>query len=261
MTPPRTLFLSHGAPTLALDHSPTVAFLHDLGTRISKPRALIVVSAHHTTTAPVLGAHPAPPTVHDFGGFPEALYRLRYPAPGAVALAERAGTALKEAGFDATMDPRHGIDHGVWVPLLHLFPAADIPVLPLSVSPGRDAAWHLALGRALVPLLSDGVLLIGSGGFVHNLGRLAWQTPDARIPSDWARDFADWMTARIQDGEADCAADWLTRAPQPRLAHPTPEHLLPLFVAWGAAGAGVAGTLLHQDWEFGSLAMHAFGFG
>lgn len=260
MTPSRTLFLSHGAPTLALDHSPTVAFLRDLGQRIARPKALVVVSAHHTTAAPVLGTHPAPPTVHDFGGFPEPLYRLRYPAPGATGLADALVAALRGAGFDAAADPRHGIDHGVWVPLLHLFPAADIPVVPLSVSPRQDAAWHLALGRALAPLLSDEVLLIGSGGFVHNLGRLAWQNPEARTPADWARDFADWMTARIQDGDAELAVDWLARAPQPRLAHPTPEHLLPLFVAWGAAGTGAAGTLLHQDWEFGSLAMHAFAF-
>ncbi len=260
MSTPRTLFLSHGAPTLALDHSPTVAFLRDLGQRVTKPKAVVIVSAHHTTAAPVLGAHPAPPTVHDFGGFPEPLYRLRYPSAGAVDLAERTAATLRDAGFDAAIDPRHGIDHGVWVPLLHLFPAADVPVVPLSVSPRQDAAWHLALGRALAPLLSDEVLLIGSGGFVHNLGRLAWQTPDARIPSDWARDFADWMTARIQDGESGRAVDWLAQAPQPRLAHPTPEHLLPLFVAWGAAGADADGTLLHQDWELGSLAMHAFGF-
>lgn len=252
-----SLFVSHGAPTLALADSPTGRFLDALGPALSRPRAILVASAHMNAARPVLGASPAPATLHDFGGFQRELYALRYPAPGAPELAQHAAALLRDAGFDAATDASAPIDHGVWVPLLRMYPAADIPVVALSVSPQCDAAWHYALGAALAPLREEDVLVIGSGGFVHNLGALDWQGGD-RPTAPWASGFADWMERHVVAGDAAAAQAWRTQAPQPLSAHPTPEHLLPLFVAWGAAGD--RGQRLHAAWELGTLALHAFRF-
>ena len=252
-----SLFVSHGAPTLALADSPTGRFLDALGPVLPRPAAILVASAHMDAPRPLLNGNAAPATLHDFGGFPRELYALRYPAPGAPALATRAAALLHDAGFDAATDATAPIDHGVWVPLLRMYPAADIPVVALSVSPARDATWHYALGTALAPLRAEGVLVIGSGGFVHNLGALQWQAGDQPTAA-WASGFADWMERHVVTGDAAAAQAWRSQAPQPLSAHPTPEHLLPLFVAWGAAGG--RGRRLHAAWELGTLALHAFRF-
>jgi len=252
-----SLFLSHGAPTLALADSPTGRFLDALGPVLPRPRAVVVASAHMNASRPVLNASLAPVTLHDFGGFPRELYALRYPAPGAPALAARAAALLRDAGFDAATDAAAPIDHGVWVPLRRMYPAADIPVVALSVSPACDAAWHYALGATLAPLREEGVLVIGSGGFVHNLGALDWQAGD-QPTAPWASAFADWMERHVVAGDVAAAQAWRTQAPQALSAHPTPEHLLPLFVAWGAAGG--RGQRLHAAWELGTMALHAFRF-
>ena len=252
-----SLFLSHGAPTLALADSPTGRFLDALGPALPRPRAILVASAHMPAPQPLLNGNAAPATLHDFGGFPRELYTLRYPVPGAPALAARAAALLRDARFDAATDAAAPIDHGVWVPLRRMYPAADIPVVALSVSPAHDASWHYALGAALGPLREEGVLVIGSGGFVHNLGALDWQAGEQPI-ARWASAFADWMERHVVVGDATAATAWRTQAPQPLSAHPTPEHLLPLFVAWGAAGGH--GRRLHAAWELGTLALHAFRF-
>jgi len=191
------------------------------------------------------------------GGFPRALYSLRYEAPGAPELALRAASLLRAAGFPATTDATLPLDHGAWVPLLRMFPKADIPVVELSVNPQHDAAWHYALGAALAPLRADHVLVIGSGGFVHSLGALNWSSAE-HAAAPWALEFASWLAARVQAGDAAAATRWLEQAPHARRAHPTAEHLLPLFIAWGAAAGG--GVLLHRDWQFTTLALHAFRF-
>lgn len=252
-----SLFLSHGAPTLALADSAAGRFLDGLaGLLPARPRAIVVASAHYMAPGPTLGAAPQPPTIHDFGGFPPALYQLRYPAPGAVDLAADVAGRLRAAGLPPQVDPRRGLDHGVWVPLLRAFPEADIPVLPLAVDPTRDASYHHRLGEALAPLRDDGVLLIGSGGFVHNLGDIDWQARDDRRTA-WATDFADWMRERLLAGDRPALLDWQRQAPHARHAHPTVEHLMPLFVALGAGGAA---RELHHSTELGSLALDAFAF-
>ncbi len=253
-----SLFLSHGAPTLALEDSATGRWLDGLGAALPRPRAVLVASAHALAGVPHLGAGARPATLHDFAGFPTALDALRYPAPGAPDLVPQAAELLGAAGFEATRDAAMPFDHGIWVPLMRMYPAADLPVLALSISPRRDASWHYALGQALAPLRDAGVLIVGSGGFVHNLGALQWHEHDAP-PAPWAQAFARWLTARVREGDTGAAQDWSARAPHASRAHPTPEHLLPLFVAWGAAGG--SGTPLHEAWEYGSLAMHAFRFG
>lgn len=258
------LFLSHGSPMLALDDSPAGRFLDELGPALQRPRAVVVASAHFTAAIATLGAAAMPATMRDFGGFPDALHRLRYPAPGAPELATEIVERLEAEGLHARTDPQRGLDHGVWVPLKRMFPAADIPVLPLSVNPHADAASHLAIGRALAPLRNDNVLVIGSGGFVHNLGELDWPGVDhGASPApmrDWAREFADWMRAKLLTGDLPALLEWEQQAPHAQRAHPTAEHLLPLFVALGAGGENPAVRTLHRSHEMGTLALDAFAF-
>jgi 4,5-DOPA dioxygenase extradiol len=258
--PAPSLFLSHGSPMLAVEDSPAGRFLDGLGDALPRPRAIVVASAHFAAGRPSLGASAQPATVHDFGGFPAPLYQVRYPAPGEPALAEAIAQRLAEAGLQPELLPGHGLDHGVWVPLRRMYPQADIPVVALSVDPSADAVHHLAVGRALAPLRDEGVLVIGSGGFVHNLGALDWGHKYAPMPA-WATEFADWMRERLETHDIEALLDWERQAPDPRRAHPTVEHLMPLFVALGAGGDGASLRTLHRSHEFGSLALDAFAFG
>lgn len=254
-----SLFLSHGSPMLAVQDSPAGRFLDRLGADLPRPRAIVVASAHFASAAPTVGAAPDPATIHDFGGFPRELHTIQYPAAGAPELATEIASRLADAGFTPSVSATHGIDHGVWVPLRRMYPQADIPVVPLSVNPAGDAAHHLAVGRALAGLREKGVLVIGSGGFVHNLGDLDWQHPEGPMPP-WAHAFADWMRQRLAGHDIAALLDWERQAPHARHAHPTVEHLMPLFVALGAAGDGATARLLHASHEYGSLALDAFAF-
>lgn len=244
---------------LAVEDSPAGRFLDGLGEQWPRPRAIVVASAHFECERPSVGGAAQPATVHDFGGFPPELYRIRYPALGDPALAEDIANRLSEAGLAPAIRLNHGFDHGVWVPLRRSYPEGDIPVVPLSVNPRGDAAHHVAIGRALAPLRDDGVLVIGSGGFVHNLRGLDWAHRDAPMPP-WAADFAEWMRGRLEAQDIDALLDWQRLAPNSCRAHPTVEHLMPLFVALGAAGEPARLRSLHRSHEFGSLALDAFAF-
>jgi len=164
-----SLFLSHGAPTLPLTDTPARDFLKALAGRIERPRAILVISAHWETAVPTVNAIDSNKTIHDFGGFPRALYDLRYPAPGSPTVGARVADLLRAGGFDCNIDRRRGLDHGAWVPLLLMYPQADIPVLQLSVQPHLGPEHHLRVGRALAPLRREGILIVGSGGFTHDL--------------------------------------------------------------------------------------------
>jgi len=252
-----SLFVSHGSPMLALEDSPAGRFLDGLGAAIGRPRAILVASAHFEHPGPALTAAAQPPTIHDFRGFPPALYALRYPASGSATLSARAADLLDRAGFAPVRDETRGLDHGAWVPLLRMYRDADVPVVSLSVDPMRDAAWHYRVGRALAPLRAEGVLVIGSGGFSHNLRELDWH--GGGTPADWMTGFTDPLRERLLAGDVDGALDW-RQLPQALRNHPSPEHLLPLFVALGAAGEAPAARLLHASVELGSLALDAFAF-
>jgi 4,5-DOPA dioxygenase extradiol len=254
-----TLFVSHGSPMLAIDDSPTARFLATLGASLPRPRAILVASAHYETAAPRLGAARQPATLHDFGGFPPALHALRYPAPGDPELATRAAGLLEAAGIPAGLDPDRPLDHGIWVALHRMFPAADIPVVPLSVQPGADAASHVRIGAALAPLRDEGVLVMGSGGASHNLRALDWRGGPGPLPA-WVRDFTAWVGDRLQAGDQEALLDWQRLAPEAARNHPTPEHFLPLFVALGAA-CGDAAVRLNPEHEMGALALDAWRFG
>ena len=245
------LFVSHGAPTLILDDVPARRFLAGLGQRVERPKAILVVSAHWGTREPEVNDVAVNGTIHDFYGFPDALYRLQYPAPGAPSLAARVAELT-----GATLDRSRGLDHGAWVPLMLGWPAADIPVAQLSIQPERDAAWHIALGRRLAPLRDEDVLILASGSFTHNLvelRRFAGQAEPA-----WVSDFAAWMNEALVERRDDDLANYRRLAPEAERNHPTDEHLLPLFVAYGA-GRG-APERLHASQTFGILRMDAYAF-
>jgi 4,5-DOPA dioxygenase extradiol len=252
-----SLFLSHGAPTLSLDPGATGAFWQRLAQELPRPKAVLCVSAHWMTEEPAASAPPRNDTIHDFYGFPAPLYQMTYPAPGAPELARRAAALLGQGGIACAIDGKRGLDHGAWVPLRLMYPAADIPVIQVSIQPRRDAAWHHRLGAALAPLRQEGVLILASGGAVHNLRALAWEGGEAQ---PWAQEFDDWLALAITEGREAELLDWTHRAPHARLAQPSPDHFLPLFVALGAAGDGARGRRLHEGFTLGSLSMAAFQF-
>ncbi len=250
-------FVSHGSPMHALDAGEAGAAWSALGRRLARPRAMLIASAHWETDEPALTGSPAPETIHDFYGFPDPLYRIRYAAPGEPALAERAQSLVRAAGFTCDIDPERGLDHGAWAPLLYLYPQADIPVVQISVQPGRTPREHYELGRALASLMDDDALVIGSGHMTHNLRD--WQSGrfnGGRAP--YAVEFSEWVEARIAAHEIERLCDYRRSAPHAVRAHPTEEHFLPLFVALGAAGPSAHPERVFEGYEGGVLAMHAY---
>ena len=258
MTPLPTLFISHGAPTFALQPGLAGAQLRALGEALGKPRAILVVSPHWMTRGVRVGAADWPETVHDFGGFPAALYQLGYRAPGAPDVARRVAAVLADAGIPASLAERQGLDHGAWVPLLYLYPDADVPVLQVSLPGGIDGAKAHALGAALAPLASEGVLVIGSGSLTHNLYEFRVGTTSEAA---YAREFSLWIRQRVKAGDREALIHALDRAPHAQRAHPTAEHFLPLLVALGAARESLPATVLDGGIRHGVLAMESYVFG
>ena len=253
------LFLSHGAPTLALEPGSTRDFLAALGAGLPRPRAILVISAHWETAAPAVSTAVRPETIHDFYGFPQALYAMRYPAPGAPELAQRARELLLETGIAATGVADRGLDHGAWMPLLLMYPQADIPVTQLAVQTRLGPAHHLHLGEALRPLRGEGVLIIGSGSATHNLGGFGGHRHDSP-PPDWVSAFNDWLAEAIAAGRTADLLDYRRLAPHAVRNHPTEEHLLPLFAACGAGTPGVQPRHIHNGYTYGVIGMDAWRF-
>lgn len=227
-------FVGHGSPMMAIDPAKGVD-LHRWAQAMPRPKAILVVSAHWERAPATIGATEAIPLVYDFYGFPAEMYRIQYPAPGAPALADRVEALLAVAG-GSRRDPSRGLDHGAWVPLLRMYPAADVPVLPLSL-PTQDGPRLLALGRALAPLRDEGVLLLGSGNIVHNLRRLGH---DSAATPAWASDFDAWIADVLARKDLDALADFRRRAPALSTAHPTLEHFTPVVWMAGATDGGGA---------------------
>lgn len=255
-----TLFVSHGSPMLALQDSPARRFLQGLGAELPRPKAILAVSAHWETIAgPAVSLATQPRTIHDFGGFPRVLFEIQYPAPGAPEFAARAAGLLEDAGFAVGRSADRGLDHGAWVPLSLMYPDAEVPVAQLSILHGATAAEHEKLGQALSRLREEGVLIIGSGSMTHNLYEFRGQGIDAAA-ANWVSDFAEWMNARLEQGDRDALLDYRKRAPFAEKNHPTDEHLMPLYVALGAAGKEAKATRLHASVEHGVLAMDVYAF-
>lgn len=226
---------------------------------LPRPRAVLMVSAHWETSLPMLSGADRLETIHDFGGFPESLYKLRYDAPGSPDLAREAAALLREAGISPSINGCRGIDHGAWVPLRWMYPAVDVPVVQLSVQSGLGTAHHLQVGRALQALTARDVLVIGSGHVTHNL-RDWMTTRGAREPLDYVAAFSNWLLHKLASHDEQALLHYREQAPGAVRAHPTEEHLLPLFVALGAGGAMPAVQQIYAGMEGAALSMDAYRF-
>lgn len=237
MTHAPVLFVSHGSPMFAIEPGCIGAQLQALGRSLAPLlRAVLVVSPHWQSEGLRVSTTARPATLHDFGGFPAALYQRQYPVDGAPDCARATLAVLADAGFAAVADPQRGLDHGAWVPLLHLFPQAQLPVYQVSMPHDLDSAGAHRLGAALAPLRAQGVLLLASGSLTHNLGEYRRPRSDA----GYVDAFADWIHAAVLHDDRSALLDWERRAPQARRAHPSIEHFLPLLVALGASASGEA---------------------
>jgi 4,5-DOPA dioxygenase extradiol len=267
-TPLPSLFVSHGSPMIALEPGAAGAFMQRLGPAIDatfgRPRAIVTVSAHTAARVPVVLAAPRHQAIYDFGGFDPKLRTMRYDAPGDPALAARMLALLQSAGIEAQRVDQGGLDHGAWTALRFIYPDADIPVVPLAFVPSEPPAQQFALGAALRPLASEGVLVLGSGSITHNLSRLfaGGLRPDADQPeaADNAA-FRDWIAARAGSLDWDALFAYRRQAPHAVDMHPTDEHLLPWFIAAGAGGPEHAPVRLHASVAGGHLGMDAYAFG
>ena len=249
------LFVSHGAPDIALQvQAPTLACWQQLGTQLAHPKAILMISAHWETQVPTFSSAIQPKTIHDFGGFPAPLYRLHYPAAGAPELATQLHAAFTKVQLPLQIDTQRGLDHGAWIPLLSLFPKADIPVAQLSIQTQAGAQWHLQLGQALQSLRKQGVLIIASGAVTHNF---AWLSRTSE-PLPAAIEFSDWLGEKLHARAVDDLVNYRAKAPHGRAAHPTEDHILPLFVAFGASTEQDHLTRLTPEVTYGALAMDAY---
>ncbi len=252
-----SLFVSHGAPTFALEPGLAGPALTRLGQELPRPTAVLVVSPHWMTPEVRVGLAETPATIHDFRGFDPELYRLKYPAAGHPALAGKALSLLEEAGWKPKADVSRGLDHGAWVPLMYLYPEASVPVFQVSLPADLDSNSAWQLGRVLAPLREEGVLIVGSGSLTHNLYEVSWREQNG---AEYARAFSQWVREAVLEGDHQQLVNALTLAPHAQRAHPTTEHFLPLLVALGASDPGARASVIEGGIEHGVLSMDSFVF-
>ncbi|GEN32558.1 dioxygenase [Aneurinibacillus danicus] len=252
-----SLFIAHGAPTLVLEDNGYTKMLQELRTKLPRPRAIVLFSAHWEAPVQTVSAVEKYDMIYDFYGFPEEMYKIVYPAKGEKALAEKVRTLLDTQEIASRADTERGMDHGAWVVLRLVYPQADIPVVVLSVNPNLSAAEQYRIGQALSPLRKDGVMFIGSGGTVHNLRRINWRSTEAE---EWAVKFDDWLGEKIGKWDTEALFAYETQAPHAKEAVPRNEHFIPLLLAMGAADDGRNGTLLHREYQYGNLSLICWKF-
>lgn len=247
---------------IVLDQSPARTFLQGLSGQLpAQPDAILLFSAHHDTAIASITASIMPETIHDFGGFPDALYAMRYPAAGSPALAAQVAQLLNDAGIANVLDNQRGFDHGAWTPMMLAWPQANIPMVQLSIDSHQSPEYHYRLGQVVAPLRDQNILIIGSGAMTHNLRAFfrGGFAANAAVEG-WVSQFTDWVDATLLAGDIEALLDIKARAPHSRDNHPTDEHILPLFAAMGAAGRDMKTTKLHSSVDHAVLAMDAWRF-
>ena len=249
------LFISHGSPMLALDPEQVGPALLRLGLNLPKPHAILVMSAHWESEALEVSTGVRPETWHDFRGFPKELYEIRYPAPGNPELAEEILKRLAEGNIAAHANSTRPRDHGVWTPLLHMYPNADIPVIEISLPMNMNADQIYQVGQTLAPLREKQILLMGSGSITHNLRELSWHGNTQNVP-EWASTFRNYVVSKLNHNDFDAVLDW-ENIPYMRQSHPTLEHFAPLFFAMGI---GHRFNIVHSSFSMGSLGMDIYRF-
>ena len=254
------LFVSHGSPRLLIEDTAARDFLRGYAATLPKPRAIVIASAHFGTSRPAVVGDAKPGMIYDFGGMPE-LRRLVYEAPGDPVIALKVAGLLEAAGFAPAVVQGHGYDHGTWVPLMLLYPDAEIPVVQLSVQPHLGPAHHVAVGRALASLKDEDLLVVGSGSATHNLEEFYYGGHAADDPAlAWVSAFTDWVSDKVAAGKLDELVRYRALAPYAAENHPTEEHLLPLFIALGV-GDGAPGRRVHTSYRSGVISMDTYAFG
>ncbi|MBO8163965.1 MAG: dioxygenase [Brevibacillus sp.] len=254
-----SLFLCHGAPTLAVEEGAYTDFLRDLGKSLGRPEAIVLFSAHwESRVLSLTSTDQTYETIYDFYGFPKQLYTMTYPARGSKEIAVHLERLFSEQGIPVRLDEQRGLDHGAWVLLHHLFPKADIPVVAASVNPDLPPEEHYRIGQALRSLGRENILVIGSGGITHNLREVDWTAAEQ---AEWAAAFDDWVVRHVQNWDLESLFSYLSQAPFAQRAVPRSEHFDPLFIAMGAADERREAQLLHRSYAFGTLSMIGFRFG
>jgi len=255
------VFFSHGAPTLALEPGDYGRALLEFGRRLKpRPRAIVVFSGHFEEPLPARATAAArPPLIYDFGGFPDEMYRIQYPAPGDPQLAKEIAGLLRDAGIPSALDPSRGWDHGLWVPLRMAFPEAEVPIVEVSQPAGASPRELLAIGAALAPLRERGVLLAGSGGIVHNLRRVRFGGEGGAVDG-WAKEFDAWVAARLDTMDVESLVRYRSDAPHADLAVPTAEHFNPLFAVLGSLSPGECPETIYDGFQYGNISLRSLSF-
>jgi 4,5-DOPA dioxygenase extradiol len=248
------VFIGHGSPMYALEPNRHTDAWAALGKRLHKPDAILLISAHWLTRGVWLTAMPQPKTIHDFGGFPEALFQIQYPAPGSPALAQRVQSLLRQAVV--LEEHEWGIDHGAWSVLRYLYPNADVPVVQLSLDGSLSAEEHYTLAKQLAPLRDENILILGSGNIVHNLRLIDWAADAA--PLSWANEFNRFFTSQILAHHHPPLLDWQEAGDAARLSIPTPEHYWPALYPLALQGSGEQVEVITNGIEMGSISMLSF---
>lgn len=251
------IFIGHGSPMIALEQNDVTRSWAKLGNAIGKPKAILVISAHWETRGTAVTAMAQPRTIHDFGAFPQPLFDVRYPAPGAPGLADQIRNLLSP--MPVTLDEKWGLDHGTWSVLVHTYPDADVPVVQLGMDVGKSPAEHFEIGRRLSGLRDEGVLIIGTGNIVHNLRAMDWQNPATAY--DWSIRFNDYIRKAIVDDDPQAVIDYRSQGDDALMSAPSPEHFWPLLYVLGARRDGEGVTFNHDFIHHGSLGMTSVLFG
>lgn len=251
-------FLAHGTPSLAIEQHAYTEFLHKLANSIPRPKAIVIFSAHWKSPVQKISSSIHPETIYDFSGVSEKLYSIKYPARGDLTLSLHIRQLLEAAGISCELDDERGLDHGAWAPLSIMYPDAQIPVVALSVNQKLTAEEQYRTGAALGSLREEDVLILGSGGTVHNLRRLDRNNP---VPQLWAVEFDEWLAEQLETWNLEALVRYDERAPYVAEAVPTPEHFAPLLLAFGAADGARHAKLLHHSFQMGTLSLCCWMFG
>lgn len=254
------LFLGHGSPMNAIEENEFVTGFRTIGKELQKPKAILCISAHWETKGTYVTAMDQPRTIHDFGGFPQALFNVKYPAPGSPELARETQSIVKKT--EIGLDDKWGLDHGAWSVIKHLYPNADVPVIQMSLDYGKPASYHFELACELAALRDKGVLIVGSGNMVHNLGMVAWdKLKGAPYAYDWAIEANEKMKSFVMNENFQSLIDYHQQGKAFQLAIPTPEHYLPLIYTLALKNKNDETMLFNDQPVGGSLSMTSFKFG
>lgn len=257
-----SLFIAHGAPLLAIESNEYTQFLNELGSTLPKPKAVVLFSAHYESVVQRVSDVDEFSTIYDFGGFPDALYRIQYPAKGDHALTEEIKALFAKNNIPFEVDETRGLDHGAWIVLKMLYPNADVPVISMSVNQQLTPQQQYEIGKSLSSLREKDVLIIGSGGTVHNLRAVGWHK-DGKEIDEWAVDFDQWLEKHLNDWDTEHLFQYESLAPNAQVAVPPygKEHFIPLFYAMGAAHNSGMSKLLHRSYRYGNLSHSVWQFG